>query len=121
LHCFRWNTTTAIIGDLANCLVNDGLFTRRFNSTEDVNYGAGVGQSIHDQSSLFVVGDIEKRFFTRRCIEKLFVAPWRLLSLREKAIGSFGSRKVLWELVAAKGDRDLAETSPAADTGKPRG
>ena len=121
LHYFPWDTTMAIIRDVANCLVDNGLFAGRFNSTRDVNHGAGVAEPVHGEPNLFIVGEIEKRFFTRECFGKLFVAPWRLLALGEKATTRFGSRKILWEVVTTKGARTLAEPSRPADADKPHG
>jgi SAM-dependent methyltransferase len=103
LHYFPWDTTTGIIGNLEKCLVNDGLFAGRFNSTQDTNYGAAEGQPVPGETNLFMIGDILKRFFTQDCLDKLFVTPWGLISMKEKATGRYGSRKVLWELVAKKG------------------
>ena len=104
LHYFSWDMTNAIVKDVANSLVTGGLFAGRFNSTGDVNFGAGTGEPVRGESNLLMVDGIEKRFFTRECFGKLFGPPWMVVALAEKTTCRFGARKVLWELVATKCD-----------------
>ncbi len=103
LHYFAWDMTLSIVKEIADRLVTGGLFAGRFNSTRDINYGAGTGKPVCGESNLLLVEGIEKRFFTRECFGKLFGPPWQLVSLAEKETHRFGSRKVLWEVAATKG------------------
>ena len=109
LHYFPWNTTVALVGDVANSLTDDGLFAGRFNSTSDTNYGANTGEPVDGEPNLFIVGGIEKRFFTRECFRGLFGRSWIVLALEEKTAERFGPRKTLWELIATHHGGNLAE------------
>ena len=102
LHYFTWIKTADIVGQLADRLTSGGIFAGRFNSIGDTNYGAGNGTPVCDESNLLMVNGIEKRFFTRDCFARLFIAPWRILFLEEKITNRFGARKVLWEIVATR-------------------
>lgn len=102
LHYFKWDLTVALVRDIANSLVPEGVFAGRFNSTNDINYGAGAGTPVDGDANLLAVGGIEKRFFTRECLDELFGSPWTIVALEEKATSRFGSQKVLWEVVATR-------------------
>jgi len=119
LHYFPWDMTSAIFRDVENRLVPGGLFAGRFSSTDDANYGAGTGEPVRGEVNLLVVGGIEKRFFTRDCINKLFGPPWTMVSVAEKTTCRFGSRKVLWEAVATKRNGNPAEHSVTEDGESP--
>lgn len=105
LHYFRWAATCTIARDIANCLAPGGIFAARFNSVKDVNYGAGGGEPVAGEENMFVVDGLEKRFFTRECLEKLFGPPWAVAALEEKTAGRFNAKKVFWEIAAVKNGR----------------
>jgi len=109
LHYFPWHTTVALVGDVANSLTDDGLFAGRFNSTSDTNYGASTGEPVDGEPNMFIVGGMEKRFFTPECFRRLFGRSWTVLALEEKTIDRFGPRKTLWELVATHHGGNSAE------------
>lgn len=100
LHYFPWDTTMAVVRDVARCLVPGGLLAARFNSTGDVQYGADRGAPVGGDPRFRAVRGIEKRFFTGACVRRLLPAPIRIESLKEKTTRRFGSPKVLWELAA---------------------
>ena len=115
LHYFPWDITAAIVRDVANRLVPEGVFAGRFNSTSDANYGARTGEPVSGEPNLLLVDGIEKRFFTRKCFSRLFGPPWTMLALTEKTTCRFGSRKVLWEVVTTKRDGTSAKHEAAQD------
>lgn len=124
LHYFPWDITAMVIREVANRLVPGGLFVGRFNSTSDGNYGAGTGEPVPGEPNLLVVGDIEKRFFTRDCFSRLFGPPWTVLSLKEDSTCRFGSRKMFWEMVATTCDghsvkQDTAQAGESARAPSP--
>ncbi len=98
LHYFPLDMTAAITRDIAKKLVPGGLFAGRFNSTGDAKYG--TGEPVRGEPELLIVDGIEKRFFTRECFSRLFGPPWTTIALAEKSVCRFGTRKVLWELMA---------------------
>jgi SAM-dependent methyltransferase len=104
LHYFPWNMTAAIFRDAANRLVPGGLFAGRFNSTGDAAYRTRIGEPVRGEVNQLNIGGIEKRYFTRECFNKLFGTTWTMVSVAEKTICRFGSRKVIWEVLAPKYD-----------------
>jgi SAM-dependent methyltransferase len=99
LHYFAWDTTVAAVAEVARVLVPGGVLAARFNSTGDVNYGAGAAATVGGDPRLLSVGGIEKRFFTEACVDRLFGPPWRVVIREEKTTHRFGKAKVLWEVV----------------------
>jgi SAM-dependent methyltransferase len=121
LHYSKWDATVAMTREISRCLVHKGLFAGRFNSTKDVNHGAGAGEPIDGEPNMFFISGSEKRFFTQRCLQSLFASPWDLVAVDEKAVQRSVKQKVLWEVVAVNGNSSLHEPTPAAEVGKPRG
>jgi len=103
LHYFAMAVTASVIRDIADRLVMDGLFAGRFNSTNDVRYGAHNGVAVAGDDNLFFVDGIQKRFFSRNCFDTLLGRQWRIVSLEEKSTHRYGAQKVFWELVCAQG------------------
>jgi SAM-dependent methyltransferase len=102
LHYFTMAVTASAISNIAERLVAGGLFAGRFNSTNDINYGARDGILITEDGDLFLVDGIQKRFFTRSRFNTLFGRSWRIVSLEEKSTCRYGSQKVFWEIICAK-------------------
>ena len=100
LHYFSWSRTTRAVDEIARCLRPGGLLLARFNSTKDVNHGAGVGDEIEPR--LFRVGTTEKRFFDRADVVAL-LAGWRIEHLVERTIQRYEQPKVIWEVAAIGG------------------
>ena len=100
LHYFSWEGTTRAVDEIARCLRSGGLLLARFNSTRDVNHGAGVGEEI--EPHLFRVGARDKRFFDRTDVVRL-LAGWRIELLAEKTILRYEMPKVVWEVAAVRG------------------
>jgi SAM-dependent methyltransferase len=115
LHYFSLDVTAAIIGDIAKRLVPEGLFAGRFNSTNDINYGAGTGMPINDEPDLYIVNGIEKRFFTRECFGHIFDSQWEIVFSGEKTTSKYGNKKVFWEVVAKKFHEKAGEPSLRPD------
>jgi SAM-dependent methyltransferase len=97
LHYFSWDRTTRAVDEVARCLRPGGLLLARFNSTKDVNHGAGVGEEI--EPNLFRVGESHKRFFDRTDVVELLTG-WRIERLEEKTIQRYEQPKVVWEVAA---------------------
>jgi SAM-dependent methyltransferase len=104
LHYFAWDLTVSIVKEISARLMQNGLFASRFNSIRDANYGAEHGISVQGESNLLIVNGRQKRFFTRDCFSKLFGPLWSVINLTEKTIYRSGPPKVVWELVATKGN-----------------
>ena len=102
LHYFSIADTSSVIKDIADKVIPGGLFAGRFNSINDVNYGANEGIPIAGDGNLLIVDGMQKRFFTRHCFSTLIGEQWRLVSLVEKSTHRYGSQKVFWELVCTR-------------------
>jgi SAM-dependent methyltransferase len=102
LHYFTMAITASAIRDIADRLVTSGLFAGRFNSINDVNYGAKDGIAVVEDDNLFLVDGIQKRFFTRSCFNTLIGQQWRVVSLAEKSSYRYGSQKIFWEIICTK-------------------
>jgi SAM-dependent methyltransferase len=100
LHYFSWERTTAAVGEIARCLRPAGLLLARFNSTEDIHHGAGVGAEI--EPHLFRMGARDKRFFDQADMVRL-LAGWRIEHLAEHTIQRYEMPKVVWEVAALRG------------------
>jgi SAM-dependent methyltransferase len=100
LHYFSWTATRGAVDEIARCIRPGGLLLARFNSTNDIHHGAGVGDEI--ERHLFRVGVRQKRFFDRADVVGL-LAGWRIERLAEKTIQRYEKPKVVWEVVALGG------------------
>ena len=98
LHYLRRAATERIVGEVRRCLRAGGHLLARVNSTGDVNYGA-VGHP-QVEPGCFVVDGVQKRFFDRADLERLFARGWDVRGLAERTVHCYGEAKVLWELAA---------------------
>jgi len=114
LHYFTWDTTVAVLAEVAGRLAPGGLFAARFNSTNDTKHGADSTERVLGETNLFLVEGAEKRFFSRDCFDRLFGPTWKVVALTEKETSRFGSRKVVWEVVSTvcKATQDAASALP---------
>ena len=97
LHYFSWTGTTGAVAEIARCICPGGLLLARFNSTNDIHHGAGVGDEI--ERHLFRVGVHQKRFFDRADVVGL-LAGWHIEQLAEQTIQRYEKSKVVWEVAA---------------------
>lgn len=100
LHYFAWDTTEAIVSEIARVLKPGGLLLCRVNSTHDVHYGAVGYPEIAPH--LYEYRGRTKRFFDQQEVEKLFLHGWSCISLEEKQIDRYQHPKVVWEIVLRK-------------------
>ena len=100
LHYFPWEQTCSIIGQVKDCLKEKGKLLARFNSVNDVNYGASGHREL--EKNYFLVNGEGKHFFDRQSLEELFGVGWRIESLEEKILHRFGEPKMVWEIVVEK-------------------
>ena len=100
LHYFPWEQTERIVADLRRCLKVDGILLARFNSINDVQFGARGQQG--GTNHYYQVGEVMKRFFDEAGLRALFAAGWQIESLAEKTIYRYGRAKVVWEVVVQK-------------------
>ncbi len=100
LHYFPLEQTRRIIHQIRECLTENRILLARFNSTDDVNYGARA-QSENGEN-YFLVNGVMKHFFDRETLEQLFETGWKVESLQAKVIHRFGKPKSIWEIAAEK-------------------
>jgi len=100
LHYFNATVTQQIIDDIHQCLVPEGSFIARFNSSKDVNYGAESHPEI--EPNVYLVDGQQKRFFTQQSTQSLFQNGWQIHDLEELTIGHYSHPKVVWEVIAIK-------------------
>ncbi len=103
LHYFPWKQTCSIVEQVRNCLRPQGKLLTRFNSINDVNFGARGHREA--EKNYFEVNGEMKRFFNRESLEELFGTGWKIERLEEKTIHRFGKPKMVWELIAEKDDQ----------------
>lgn len=70
LHYFDDATTTHIMKEIKRILKEDGILLSRVASTNDVNFGTGVGKQL--EKNFYFEGDYTKRFFDKEDVEKYF-------------------------------------------------
>jgi SAM-dependent methyltransferase len=97
LHYFPWTVTMQIASELKRCLKADGLLLARFNSTNDVNYGAGSGVEI--EPNFYQVRSSTKRFFDENSV-RLFLQGWDIQFIEENVIHRYEKPKSVWEVMA---------------------
>ncbi len=97
LHYFSWTVTRQIASELRRCLKTDGILLARFNSTNDVNYGALSTEAI--EPNLYQVGARTKRFFDETSIRTLF-QDWDIQFFEENVIYRYEKPKFVWEVFA---------------------
>ncbi len=98
LHYFTWTVTLLIASELKRCLKTDGILLARFNSTNDVNYGAGSGLEI--EPNFYQVETSIKRFFDETAVQT-FLQGWDIQFLEENVIYRYERPKSVWEVLAA--------------------
>ncbi|MGC9347902.1 MAG: class I SAM-dependent methyltransferase [Anaerolineae bacterium] len=111
LHYHRWPQTNLIVENVRQRLKSEGYLLARFNSTNDVNYGAQSHQEVEPRC--YIVDGVLKRFFNRDDFQALFQDGWRVQSLQEQLVYCYQKPKTVWEIVAqrAQGETDVASHS----------
>lgn len=97
LHYFTWTVTMQIASELKRCLKTDGILLARFNSTDDINYGAGSGVKI--EPNFYQMETRTKRFFDEEAVRNM-IQGWDIQFLEENIIHRFGKPKSVWEVMA---------------------
>jgi SAM-dependent methyltransferase len=97
LHYFPWDVTMRISHELKRCLTSSGILIARFNSTNDVNYGAGSGEEI--EPNFYHVRTSTKRFFNEESM-RLFLQGWEIRFVEENVIHRYEKPKSVWEAMA---------------------
>ena len=100
LHYFPWRQTLGSLREIKRCLMRGGLLFARFNSTNDVHFGA-VGFRELEPNFYFVKGK-SKRFFDREVLCKLFSGGWKIEHIEDMTIARYEKPKVVWEVVARR-------------------
>ena len=96
LHYFSDEGTRNCISELRRVLEPTGTALLRFNSTNDVNYGARSEDQI--EVNYYNVKGQAKRFFSKEMLEDYF-SDWDIEQLTEVEIDRYLKRKTVWELV----------------------
>ncbi|MBK9925380.1 MAG: class I SAM-dependent methyltransferase [Anaerolineales bacterium] len=98
LHYFTWTVTMQIASELKRCLKADGILLARFNSTNDVNYGAATPEP-PIEPNLYFLGTMTKRFFDETAVRS-FLQGWDIQFLEENTIDRYEKPKSVWEVLA---------------------
>jgi hypothetical protein len=98
LHYFPWAVTLQIASELKRCLKADGILLARFNSTNDVNYGAST-TTLDIEPDFRLVGTSTKRFFDETSV-RTFLQGWDIQFLEEDIIHRYERPKSVWEVMA---------------------
>jgi SAM-dependent methyltransferase len=97
LHYFSWVVTMHIASELKRCTKTGGILIARFNSTNDVNYGASSTDQI--EPNFYRVRNSTKRFFDETSV-RLFLRGWDIQFLEENIIHRYEKSKSVWEVMA---------------------
>lgn len=100
LHYFPWPETVKILEEVRRCLAPDGYLLARLNSTRDDHYAPADKKEI--EPNFYLVDGYPKRLFDRQGVDALFATGWRVLNVEERTTNRYGTRKILWEIVARK-------------------
>jgi hypothetical protein len=100
LHYFTWSQTLALADRIRRTLRVGGIFLARFNSDQDIHYGAAGHQEI--EPGLYSVNGQPKRFFAENELEALFSSGWRLLSKKHMVTLKYKNPKALWEVAVER-------------------
>ena len=101
LHYFAWQETVSLISRIHSTLRPGGLLLARFNSSEDINFGATGHRSI--EPGLFFVNGQPKRFFTEENINTLFGGDgWDLKNVEHFVTYKYILPKALWEVAVER-------------------
>jgi SAM-dependent methyltransferase len=100
LHYFTWTVTMQIASELKRCLKTDGILLARFNSTNDIHYGAGSGLEI--EPNFYQVRSSTKRFFDETSV-RLFLQGWNIQFIEENVIHRYEKPKSVLEVLAVYG------------------
>lgn len=109
LHYFSWEVTVRTASELRRCLTDGGLLLARFNSTNDLHYGAASASEI--EPNFYQVGSRTKRFFDENSV-RLFLQEWEIQFLEENVIHRYQKPKSVWEVLAV--NLPLDTSSPRA-------
>lgn len=97
LHYFSWVVTMHIASELKRCLKTGGILIARFNSTNDVNYGASSTDQI--EPNFYRVRNSTKRFFDENSV-RVFLHGWDIQFFEENIIYRYEKPKSVWEVMA---------------------
>ena len=98
LHYFTWTVTMQIASELKRILKADGILLTRFNSTNDINYGA-IPTSPEIEPNFHQVGTSTKRFFDEKAVRTM-LQGWDIQFLQENIIHRYDKPKSVWEVLA---------------------
>jgi len=98
LHYFTWTVTMQVASELKRCLKMDGIVLARFNSTNDVNYGAST-TAPPIEPNLYFLGTMTKRFFDETAV-RTFLQGWDIQFLEETVFLRYEKPKSAWEVMA---------------------
>lgn len=96
IHYFNEEKTRRILSELARVMKTDGIGYIRVNSTDDINYGFGVGVEV--EHNLFLNENKMKRFFDRCDIDRYFGERFDDVDCRQSSTTRFGKIKHVWEI-----------------------
>jgi SAM-dependent methyltransferase len=94
LHYFSWQATLQISAELKRCIRGGGLLLARFNSTNDLHYGAS--STLEIEPNFYQVGTRTKRFFDESSV-RLFLQGWDIHFIEENLIQRYQKPKWVWE------------------------
>lgn len=104
LHYFDNNTTIHIMKEIKRILKANGVLLARVASTNDFNFGVGVGEQL--EKNFYFEGDYTKRFFDQNDINKYFSIIGGLESFETSMIRNedeYRKPKVLYQVKVKKG------------------
>ena len=97
LHYFSWEVSLQISTELKRCIKAGGLLLARFNSTNDLHYGAS--STVEIEPNFYQVGTRTKRFFDESSVRR-FLQGWEIQFLEENVIQRYQKPKWVWEAMA---------------------
>ena len=100
LYYFSRQKTVEITSEIRRCLEQNGPLFARFNSTNDVLFGAVGFREI--EPNFYLVKGKSKRFFDREALCELLSKGWKIQNIEEMTIARYDKPKAVWEVVARK-------------------
>jgi len=105
LHYFDNKTTIHIMNEIRRILKKNGILLSRVASTNDFNFGAGVGEQL--EKKFYFEGDYTKRFFDQEDINKYFGIIGEVESFETSMTRNeeeYSKPKVLYRVKVRKGN-----------------
>lgn len=99
LHYFNDETTKNIVREIKRVLKSKGHLIGRFNSINDLNYGAGSGKEI--EKNFYLTEEGYKRFFCEENI-RFYFKEFVIEVCGEKSVLKYGNEKRAFEFVIRK-------------------